>query len=104
VAESTFTIAPAGSGPSIVGAAVAPSPLAQALAPAMVEYVTREGDRWDLIAWRMYGDPWAFEVILAANPQIPIRPVLRGGVHLVVPVRAQAVVDETNLPPWKRTS
>jgi phage tail protein X len=66
-----------------------------------VEYTTREGDRWDLIAWRMYGDPDAIGPIIAANPAVPIRPLLEGGLRLVIPVRERAVVD-AEMPPWKR--
>lgn len=72
------------------------------MADSFVEYVTKEGDRWDLIAWRMYGDPYAYEPIIAANPDIPIRPVLEAGLRVLVPVRDQAKVAEADLPPWKR--
>lgn len=64
-----------------------------------VEIVTLEGDRWDLIAYRAYGDPYAFERIIAANPHLPIRPVLPGGLVVRVPVvEAQTT---SGLPPWK---
>lgn len=67
-----------------------------------VQYVTQDGDRWDLIASRMYGDPWAFEAIIVANPHVPIRPVLPGGLTLHVPVREPATATDDTLPPWKR--
>jgi phage tail protein X len=70
-----------------------------------VLYTTEDGDRWDTIAYRMYGDPWAFGPIIAANPTVPIRPVLSGGILLHVPVRqAQVSTDTSQLPPWKRGS
>lgn len=65
-----------------------------------VTYVTREGDRWDLIAHAVYGDPWDFGAIIAANPDVPIRPVLEGGLRLLIPVREPQAVG--GLPPWKR--
>ena len=74
-------------------------------APQFVEFVTLEGDRWDAIAYRMYGDPFAFERIIRANPDIPNRPVLPGGLRILVPVitREEAgLVDETAVPPWRR--
>lgn len=66
-------------------------------------YTTLEGDRWDLIAWQMYGDAWAFEPIVAANPHIPISPVLTGGLQLRIPLREQLELEAAALPPWKRT-
>lgn len=66
-----------------------------------VRYVTKDGDRWDLIAQRAYGDPWAFEAIVAANPHVPIRPVLPGGIELMIPVR-EPKVETSDVPPWKR--
>lgn len=68
-----------------------------------IKYTTSEGDRWDSIAQRMYGDPWAFGPIIAANPSVPIRPVLPGGIVLYIPVRRSSVTTQTSqLPPWKR--
>jgi phage tail protein X len=67
-----------------------------------VEYVTREGDRWDQIARRHYGDSYGYERIIAANPTAPIIPILPGGLHLAIPVIPKATASTTNLPPWKR--
>lgn len=69
------------------------------MAAKYVEIVTKDGDRWDLIADRAYGDPWAFETIIVANPHVPIRPVLPGGIRLRIPVRETPPVG--GLPPWK---
>jgi phage tail protein X len=68
------------------------------------EIVTREGERWDTLAYRYYGDPYRYEPIIAANPQVPILPILPSGWVLQVPVleRAPAPVDDASLPPWKR--
>lgn len=67
-----------------------------------IEYTTLEGDRWDLIAFRMYGDAYAYEPIVAANPHVPVRPSIAAGVKLLIPVRAQSVVADASVPPWKR--
>lgn len=67
-----------------------------------VEIVTRPNDRWDLIAFRMYGDPWAFERIVAANRDVPIRPVLPGGITIRVPVIDAPTATATDVPPWRR--
>lgn len=67
-----------------------------------VEHITSEGDRWDLISWRYYGDPHLYEGIIAANPAVPIRAILASGIRLRVPVIDDAVVSDRDLPPWKR--
>ena len=66
-----------------------------------VTYVTRDGDRWDAIAYEMYGDATAYEPIIAANPSVPIRPALEGGLRLLIPIRETAA-NAASLPPWKR--
>ena len=68
-----------------------------------VDYVTQDGDRWDTIAYRHYGDPHAYEPIIRANPGVPISPILDGGVVLRIPVRLDPrPLDDPGLPPWKR--
>lgn len=67
-----------------------------------VEYVTIDGDRWDQIAWKHYGDPAAYEPILAANPDVPFYTVLPGGLKLRVPVIEKPAAGIEGLPPWKR--
>jgi phage tail protein X len=67
-----------------------------------VRYITRQGDRWDLIAWRCYGTPYAFEQIIAANPTVPISTELDANLVLAIPVVQQAALDVALLPPWKR--
>lgn len=75
-----------------------------AITGPFVEYITKEGDRWDLIAWRMYGDAYAYEPIIEANPDVPIHAVLDAGLRILVPLREKAKVDDVELPPWKRNA
>lgn len=63
-------------------------------------HITTEGERWDEVAYAMYGDAFAYEPIIAANPLVPIRPALAGGIKLRVPVRD--VPAAADVPPWKR--
>lgn len=65
-----------------------------------LEHTTTEGDRWDLLAWRYYGDALAYERIIATNPSVPIIPVLPSGVRLVIPM-AEAAAQAVEPPPWK---
>lgn len=68
-----------------------------------LEHLTQAGDRWDSLAWRYYGDPFGYERIVAANPHIPIGPMLIGGLKVLVPVIEEpAVLKGDGLPPWKR--
>jgi len=67
-----------------------------------VEHITTEGDRWDLLAWRYYGDPHLYEPIIVANSSVPIRPSIASGIKLRIPVLPDEVVLDRDLPPWKR--
>lgn len=67
------------------------------------EHITKEGDRWDLIAYQYYGDATMYETIIAANPDVPIVPILLPGIKLKVPViDAKDTIPSKELPPWKR--
>ncbi len=66
-----------------------------------VELITRDGDRWDLLADRAYGDPRLMTPLIRANPDIPIRPVLPGGLVVLAPVLERVTTSDA-APPWKR--
>lgn len=67
------------------------------------QYITREGDRWDLIAQRFYGDATDYEGIVAANPAVPIIPLLPSGLLVRVPIKeVSTIIPSEKLPPWKR--
>lgn len=69
---------------------------------ANTEYITRDGDRLDLITWQAYGDAFAWGVILAANPSLPIAASYPAGLKLIIPVMGPDTVRELDqLPPWK---
>jgi len=65
-------------------------------------HITVEGDRWDNLAWRYYRAPYGYERIIAANPDVPILPVLPGGLRLQIPVIEASDTLTEDLPPWKR--
>lgn len=71
-----------------------------------IEHVTRDGERWDALAWRYYGDPLAYGRIIVANPSADIKPTLPAGLLLLIPVLTleEQAAEQTNedLPPWKR--
>lgn len=71
-----------------------------------IEHVTQAGERWDLLAWRYYGNPMDYGRIIEANPALDISSTLPSGIKVLIPVlpagaAAQALQAE-ELPPWKR--
>ena len=67
------------------------------------EYITNDGDRWDLISYKLYGNALCYEVIVNANPDVKIVPVLSGGIKLRIPnIEIENILSEDDLPPWKR--
>jgi phage tail protein X len=72
--------------------------------PQFITYITSNADRWDLLAWKFYGDPMLFGPIVMANPGVQIDPVLPAGLMLVIPLRQKASIVAANLPPWKRSN
>jgi len=69
-----------------------------------VEYVTKQGDRWDTIAFKAYGDSTLINGLIEANPTIVISPILEIGTRVIVPILEQGdiQIDSELLPPWKR--
>lgn len=69
-----------------------------------VEYIVKQGDRWDTIAFKAYGDPTLFNGIIEANTATVISPILEAGTRLIVPILeiAEIQIDSELLPPWKR--
>lgn len=64
------------------------------------EYVTIQGDTFDMIALDAYNDEFQAGVILQANPQYVGVVVFDADVTLKIPVVTQA--PASTLPPWKR--
>lgn len=70
---------------------------------AYLPHTTVEGQRWDWLAWQYYGNPLAYELIISANPHVPITPTLPGGVELLIPIQEETeTLAAEDLPPWKR--
>lgn len=72
------------------------------------EYTTIAGDRWDLLAYRYYGDQNKQTIILEANRRLFLADlavpalVLPQGLKLVIPVIEEEATNADLLPPWKR--
>lgn len=66
------------------------------------KYITVEGDRWDTIAFKAYGDPLKITPLIEANPKVPKSPILPSGLTIFVPLMEKATANTNILPPWKR--
>lgn len=72
---------------------------------ANTSYIAIEGERWDTIAFKAYGNALQFNEIIDANPSISIVDVFEGGEKLIIPIiEVSATTDKSLLPPWKRVS
>lgn len=74
---------------------------------AVTQYITSEGERWDLIAQKAYGDPTQINIIIEANKGLKIGQTLPAGITINIPIlepsENQTDQVQTNLlPPWKR--
>jgi phage tail protein X len=69
-----------------------------------VEYITRNGDRLDLISYAFYGNFYQYAQIALDNPDVLGKAVLGSGIVLKIPVlpATPQLVEPSRLPPWKR--
>lgn len=66
-----------------------------------IAHITTEGERWDQLAWRYYGDAHRYLSIVQANPHVPISATLPAALTLAIPV-LQPLPTTEDLPPWMR--
>lgn len=64
-------------------------------------HITTEGERWDQIAARYYGDSRRYQPIIDANQHVPLTPALPSGLKLAIPVLEREATLE-DMPPWMR--
>ena len=79
--------------------------------PQFITHQTIAGERWDLLAWKYYGDATLYGPIIAANwarimaGQLAVDAQFTGGVTIGVPILlVNNAVSTADLPPWKRQS
>lgn len=65
-----------------------------------MKYVTVQGDMWDSIAYKIYGDASHVDVLINANPQHRYIYVFSAGIELEAP-DIEEKVTANGLPPWK---
>lgn len=63
-------------------------------------YTTVQGDMWDGVAKKLYGDEAAINVLMEANQQYNSVVVFPDGITLQVPEYVAPAINK--LPPWRR--
>ena len=64
-------------------------------------YVTHQGEAWDAIAFRLWGQERFFMELVKANPQYRDVILFPAGVELAVPSRPENL-RQPELPPWRQ--
>lgn len=64
---------------------------------------TKQGDTWDILAKKLYGDERYMDELIKANLHLRKTAIFSAGVVLQVPsIDTASQVDETKLPSWLR--
>lgn len=66
----------------------------------MLEYTTIQGDTWDGISYKLYGDSSRMSELMERNTAHIRTTIFSAGVVLQVPEAEPQISN--NLPPWKR--
>lgn len=65
--------------------------------------ITRQGDTWDILAKRLYGNEHYIEELIAANIDHRKTVVFSYGAVINVPdIDTETAAVSDNLPPWKK--
>ena len=67
----------------------------------LMRYVAFQGERWDQIAYKVFGDPWKVSELLGAN-RIEPKLLMKGGETIEVPELNLESTAQTpaEVPPW----
>lgn len=66
-------------------------------------YTTVQGDKWDGIAYKVYGDVKFTDVLILANPEYRKIYIFSDGITLNIPEVEERITSD-DLPPWKRVN
>jgi len=75
--------------------------IGQVLVNGYQEYVTQEGDAYDVLAIDFYDDEMMASYIIQANPQYMETLIFEAGIRLQIPV-LENIERPTTLPPWRQ--
>lgn len=67
----------------------------------MTVYKTVQGDTWDLIAFRQYGNEFFTKPLLEANPRYIDMVIFPSGISLLIPELPSSYAEDANTPPWR---
>lgn len=67
-----------------------------------LKHTAKQGERWDHLAYRYYGDALTYGSIIDANPHIAFCEVLPTGATVYIPVLNIQPTNNENMPPWLR--
>jgi phage tail protein X len=71
----------------------------------LTPYPVEEGERWDTVAYKAYGDATQTYPIILANPGVLLNTRLEAGVVLMIPILSlndNIALPAEKLPPWKQ--
>ena len=69
----------------------------------MRRHTAVQGDAWDYLSWKLYGDEGFTHVLLEANPELRHIVLFESPAMINVPDRPQArAPSSAGLPPWKQ--
>lgn len=70
--------------------------------PDKRRYTTVQGDTWDIISKKLYGNEGFVDALISANWQQQTLVIFPAGIVLDVPVITQPERQSVNMPPWRR--
>jgi len=68
----------------------------------MATTITKHGETWDIISYRVYGDEHHVKKLIDANRNQRAVRIFSAGVRLAVPELTADELSASTLPPWKR--
>lgn len=68
-----------------------------------MKYITAQGDMWDSIAHKFYGDVNRIDVLISANPEHRKVYIFSAGTEIEIPEIEEKTIP-SGLPPWKNAS
>ena len=69
----------------------------------MTEYIlykAKQNDRWDILAYRFYGDMYRQKELIEANGHVKLTPSIEEGEQLFIPILED--LPTTSIPIWKQ--
>ena len=70
--------------------------------PVISEKSTLIAKNGSVVTFKVLQDATKYEVIIQANPSVPITPILESGIKLKIPVLDANNEITFELPPWRR--